>query len=136
MIRVYVKHFTKLVPKGRPKVGKWGVYTPAKTRAFEKELQMVFKLLPNLAKKKQGNFGYALPITEPCVVEITFFFAKPKSVTREFHSIRPDIDNLCKSIFDSANKILWVDDCQIINLVAGKKYSDNHTEGFIMKVLT
>lgn len=136
MIQVFVKHNIKLVAKGRPKVGRWGVYTPAKTRKFETDLKKVFSKLPSLAKSKGGNFGFKLPIQSACAVEITFLFAKPKSAKREHHTIRPDLDNLCKGVFDSANKILWNDDSQITNLVAEKKYSENGVDGFILKIIT
>ena len=136
MIQVFVRHNIKLVAKGRPKMSRWGVYTPAKTRKFETELKKVFSALPQLAKNKVGNFGFRLPIESACAVEIIFFFTKPKSAKREQHTIRPDLDNLCKSVLDSANQILWNDDSQIINLHAEKKYAEDGVEGFILKIYT
>ena len=136
MIQAFVKHDIKLVAKGRPKMSRWGVYTPAKTRKFETELKKVFATLPQLAKTKGGNFGFRLPIESACAVEIIFFFTKPKSAKREQHTIRPDLDNLIKSVCDSANSILWNDDSQIVNLHAEKKYAEDGVEGFIIKIIT
>jgi len=117
-------------------MSRWGVYTPAKTRKFEAELKKVFSTLPQVGKKKGDNFGFRLPIESACAVEIIFFFTKPKSAKREQHTIRPDLDNLIKSVCDSANLILWNDDSQIVNLRAEKKYAEDGVEGFIIKIIT
>lgn len=117
-------------------MSRWGVYTPAKTRKFEAELKKVFATLPQLAKTKGGNFGFRLPIESACAVEIIFFFTKPKSAKRDQHTIRPDLDNLIKSVCDSANLILWNDDSQIVNLCAEKKYANDGLEGFIITITT
>lgn len=60
-------------------------------------------------------------------VELEFQFARPKSVSekkRPFPSVKPDIDNICKSVFDAGSGILWLDDSQIVRLVATKTYGD------------
>ena len=136
MIQAFVSHNIELVAKGRPKMGKWGVYTPAKTRQFELALKNVFCNLPQVAKKEGQNFGLNLPIACACEVEIIFYFAKPKTAKRKEHTVRPDLDNLVKSVCDSANKILWNDDSLIVKLNAEKRYSKDNTNGFILTVKT
>lgn len=39
--------------------------------------------------------------------------------------VRPDIDNYIKSVFDGLDGIVWIDDAQVVSLVAEKFYSDN-----------
>ena len=56
-------------------------------------------------------------------VNICFLFERPKTVKRKFHTVRPDIDNLQKSILDAANGILWNDDSQIVHLNSSKLYA-------------
>ena len=39
-------------------------------------------------------------------------------------TVKPDIDNYTKGILDSLNGICWIDDSQIVSLIANKYYSD------------
>lgn len=41
-----------------------------------------------------------------------------------YRAARPDIDNLCKGIFDPLNGIAWKDDGQVVALHAWKRYGD------------
>lgn len=65
----------------------------------------------------------------PVEVLIVFTFVRPKSVSvkkRPFHTVKPDLDNLCKTVFDAATGILWRDDTQVVNLQASKQYGDRN----------
>lgn len=88
-------------------------YTPAKTVAFERTIQM----LARFQFKRDALQG-------PLAVEIEFHFAKPKSVKREYHTVKPDLDNLQKAVLDSLNGIVWRDDAQITDLQGRKWYAD------------
>lgn len=100
------------VAKGRPRFSKFGgAYTPKKTRDAEKELRD----LAVLCKCK--------PFENAICVAISFSMPRPKSVTRRYHTIKPDADNLAK-ILDSFNGILYADDSQIIELHVKKFYTD------------
>lgn len=103
------------VAKGRPRIGKWGAYTPSKTRNFEKACSFFLKEHHKLK-----------PISGPLYCKVIFFFAPPKKPKHWLYpvSVRGgDIDNLCKSVLDAANGILWEDDKQIIHLEAFKFYN-------------
>ncbi len=41
------------------------------------------------------------------------------------HITKPDIDNLTKNIFDCFNGLFWLDDKQVVGLIANKFYSKN-----------
>lgn len=70
------------------------------------------------------------------------FYLKPhgKDINEKLWGFSPctqknDIDNICKTIFDCGNGILWEDDSQIVSLIATKEYSNNpRTEIEIMPI--
>lgn len=101
------------VAKGRPRFSGGRAYTPQKTRDFEKLINIMAKV------QHKGE-----PLKGALSVVIVFFIKKPKSVKREYPTVKPDVDNLCKSALDSLNGIAFDDDSQIIEINASKKYND------------
>lgn len=60
------------------------------------------------------------PLTGPLRVELTLVFPRPKGMVwkrkpmpREWHVVKPDVDNTFKAFTDCLNQLLWVDDSQI-----------------------
>ena len=91
------------------------------------------------------------PITKAIRFGVVFCFSRPKSHYRsgkfsnflknnapESHTKTPDVDNLVKFVADSLNGVFYIDDSQIIELKAEKKYiSDGelpHTEIMIDEI--
>lgn len=100
------------VPKGRPRFTKFGhAYNPPKTRIYEQNVSLILK---SLFKEK--------PLEDAIWVEMTFFLPRTKTNKRLLPTIKPDVDNVCKAILDSANGILWSDDKLIVSLSAKKLY--------------
>lgn len=100
--------------KGRPRFGKGFTYTPAKTRSLEKTLATYLRKL-----------WKAEPWTGALAVSVRFTVKRPKSVKekkRPWPAVKPDLDNLAKSLFDCANGIIWADDSQVVSLTAEKSY--------------
>lgn len=61
----------------------------------------------------------------PVLVVVSFYLPRPKTVTREFPSVKPDLDKLCRSLFDSCSDAgVWLGDQQVVSLHANKQYSD------------
>jgi len=62
----------------------------------------------------------------PVSCSITFKFARPKSVTRQHPTVKPDTDKLCRSILDSLTDsgLLAGGDQQVVRLFASKDYAD------------
>ena len=107
------------VAKGRPRMTRTGhTYTPQKTRDFETEFR---------AKLIEAVVNYPVFIDCPVKLTVTFYLSKPKSATRKRPCVKPDLDNLIKSM-DAANGILWCDDAQITSLIAVKQYGDPRIE--------
>jgi len=100
------------VAKGRPRLGRFGrVFTPTKTRVFERTLGALAR----------SQFKESL-LLGPLHVGVVFRFERPKSVKREHHTIKPDLDNLVKCL-DALNGVIWHDDAQIVSLSATKEYA-------------
>lgn len=118
--------FIEPVPKGRPRIGRGGiVYTPAKTRLFERSLRGLLK-----------SQWAAKPIEGPLEVIITCCLARPKSATRFWPTVRPDVDNLAKSILDAiqGEDGLFLDDSQICSLTCRKVYALDQTPKILVQV--
>lgn len=110
--------------KARPRVTRNGTYTPPKTQAYEKLVQMSFRTqCPGVF------FGDA-----PLCVYITANFAPPQSATKRKRSRmlsgeirptkKPDTDNIAKAICDALNGVAYRDDAQICSLTVQKQYSE------------
>jgi Holliday junction resolvase RusA-like endonuclease len=108
------------IAKGRPRFARNGhAYTPEKTRICEEELKVLLrrKKLPIIPK------GKAISLI------LVFRIKKPKSNKTEYHTQKPDSDNLEKMFMDAANGILWHDDCQVVQKYTYKGWSS--TAGYI-----
>ena len=112
------------VAKGRPRLGRYGTYTPKKTQEYEEYVKMCW-----LAK-----YGSIKPSEQSLEVDIVFYLPIPKSVNKKKraemldgkikHTKKPDIDNLIKSVLDALNGIAYSDDSKIIKVAAEKQYSE------------
>lgn len=58
----------------------------------------------------------------PVTVTMLFTTVKPKSVKRDYPTVRPDLDNVIKSVMDGLNGTAWKDDAQVCRLIAEKQY--------------
>jgi len=71
------------------------------------------------------------PIAGAVRLSATFLFAMPKSRCRkkaprpaEWHTKKPDLDNLLKAVKDAAKGILWVDDSQVCEYATVNKRTE------------
>jgi len=112
------------VAKGRPRLSKWGTYTPKKTVEYENLVKLSYI---------EKNKGEPL-LKNQLKINIKLYFQIPKSVSKKKRKAmlegeirydkRPDIDNCIKSITDALNGIAYTDDKQIVEVNAYKYYSD------------
>lgn len=110
------------VAKGRPKLSRYGTYTPKKTKEYEEHI-----------KQEWRKNGYEEPLTGAVMVEIVFYRGIQKSGSKTVKTakltgkvkptIKPDLDNYIKAVLDGLNGLAWVDDSQIVNISATKEYS-------------
>lgn len=111
------------VAKARPRVAKWGAYTPEKTKNYETLVKELF-IINNLPKL-EGE----LKLT------INAYFKIPKSAikgklmamkhNRTRPTKRPDLDNILKIIADALNGLAYDDDSQIVDCIVKKWWSEN-----------
>lgn len=113
MYRYTIEINTRPTPKARPRLSKFAVYTPKKTTNYE-------NLIAYEWKKKYKN----LILKGALKIDLLFCFKKAKTCKKKYHTQRPDIDNLLKSILDGLNKTAFVDDCQVVELNSKKVFSD------------
>lgn len=113
----------KPIGKGRPRVGKFGTYTPKKTANYETLVKYTFSNL----------FSNVKPTDKPIKAMITAVFTIPKSYSKKqiaeiekkpVYTKKPDCDNIAKIILDSLNGLAYIDDNQIYNLTIIKRYGE------------
>ena len=101
------------IPKARPRLSKFAVYTPKKTADYEKLIAFEWK-------RRYKN----LILKNAVKLDLLFCFKKAKSCKKDYHTQRPDVDNLEKAILDGLNKTAFVDDCQVVEMKSKKVFSD------------
>lgn len=112
MYRYSLEINTRPIPKQRPRLSKFAVYTPKKTTNYE-------NLIAYEWQKKYKN----LILKGAIKLDLLFCFKKAKSCKKDYHTQRPDLDNLEKAILDGLNKIAFVDDCQVVELNSKKLFA-------------
>ena len=107
------------------------------------------------SKSKIGTFASVVqeyaptePLEGAIYLEVNFYMGRPKNhygsgknanglkaSSPEWHTGRPDIDNLIKFIQDALNKIYWRDDSIICQIIARKLYSEKPRTEITIKSL-
>ena len=121
----FVKLDGEPVGKGRPRFSpKTGtVYTPAKTASYESRLAWAAQAA------MRGRPLYDGPLAVYIMASVSIPVSKSKQwktdalAGRIWPTKKPDPDNIAKMV-DALNKVVWVDDCQIVILTVKKVYSD------------
>ena len=98
--------------KARPRFSRRSnsIYTPKKTEMYEAQIAKAYKLAAN-----GFTFGEC-----PVEIWITAVFPKAKTSKKEYPTIKPDIDNIQKAVFDGLNGIAYNDDKQIVTATIHK----------------
>ena len=93
----------------------------------------------SLVSRVAGKF-IKTPIEGPCEVKLVFKLIRRKSdfnskgkvkenAPKHYVIKKNDLDKLVRSTLDGLTGIAYIDDCQVIRLVASKKYADYEEEG-------
>jgi crossover junction endodeoxyribonuclease RusA len=75
-------------------------------------------------------------IDEPVELSVIFYLPRPKTATREFPAVMPDLDKLIRSVGDSLSGTVIRDDSRIIAIHAQKLYADSRGVGAVIRVNT
>lgn len=125
-----------VMPMQRPRVTRSGMsYLPKETQKSKKEIANAFKEM----------YKDASPFTGPVSVEITIYRPMTKALAKKFDvatrhrrvldvvtmspATKPDIDNQVKTILDALEGMAYVNDSQVVDLVAHKRYVNYDAEG-------
>jgi Holliday junction resolvase RusA-like endonuclease len=77
------------------------------------------------------------PIQEPVELSVIFYLPRPKTATRDFPAVMPDLDKLIRAIGDSLTDAgILADDSRIITIYAKKLYADDRGPGAVIRVNT
>lgn len=116
----------KVQAKQRPRFNRYSgkTYTPNETIAYENWVKICY-----LEKYKDKEL-----MDKPLRVTIRAFLEIPKSTSKKkkqqmldneiLPMVKPDTDNIAKSILDSLNGIAYKDDKQVAELIVYKFYND------------
>jgi Holliday junction resolvase RusA-like endonuclease len=131
---VQFEFFVRGKPQGkaRPRVTRFGTYTPKQTKDYEQSVRVAFwKATDNI--KKQPT----MPLfdNDVCVsAEIVAYYEIPKSWNKKKRAaaiegrlrptVKPDTDNIAKIILDSLNGLAYHDDKQVVECKVSKWYGD------------
>ena len=75
-------------------------------------------------------------LDEPLELSVIFYLPRPKTATREFPAVMPDVDKLLRAVFDSLSGVIYVDDSRIIRATAQKLYADDRGPGAVIRLNT
>lgn len=110
--------------KGRPRLGKFGTYTPAKTVNYETLVKELY-IMQNHRQQLNGALR----------MWVVAYFQIPQSKSKKVKEAmlkgdirptsKPDWDNIGKIISDALNGLAYHDDSQIVRATVEKWYSDN-----------
>jgi len=102
------------IPKARPRLGRGRVYTPARTRDYQRAI-WASALAAGLRASR-----------EPISVSLVFHLPSPG---------RCDLDNLIKAVLDGLKGAAYHDDRQVVRLTAEKRRADRaHPPGVHVQI--
>jgi Holliday junction resolvase RusA-like endonuclease len=111
--------------KGRPRFARRGAFVSTYT----------------VRQAAQKSMGSSEPLKTALDAFIYISFAIPLSYSKkrkeaclnglERHTKKPDIDNVVKAVLDGCDKVIFENDCQIVNLYVTKKYGEPCVEVLI-----
>lgn len=107
--------------KARPRMGRYAVYTPKRTRQYEEAIRDAFL--------QAGGYkldGYIRVSVDACF-RIPDSYSKQKRLDCRYNIIRPDkkpdADNILKVVLDALNGAAYEDDKQVIEVTCRKLYA-------------
>jgi|TARA_Y100000031_G_C8228709_1_gene389773 Holliday junction resolvase RusA-like endonuclease len=108
------------IPASRPRVSRWSTYYPKRYTKFREKMKALTGELETT------------PFEKLVSVSVVFYIGMPKSWSKKkkkeknkgFCDNNADLDNYQKAILDSLNGVLYIDDRQIVEIFASKRYSD------------
>ena len=98
-------------------------FTPEKTVNYEGRLAHAAQIVMGGRPLFEGPLEVDLEIRMPIAASRPHRWRIAALDGKVFPTRKPDLDN-CAKLLDALNQIVWVDDCQVVNLTLRKLYSD------------
>lgn len=113
----------EVIGKGRPRFTKQGrTYTPKKTLDYERAIKIAYTNKYTYLSKK------SLRIKICAYLGVAGSHSKTKKAKMLENMLqctkKPDIDNITKVVLDALNKVAYLDDTQVVELVTIKRWSN------------
>lgn len=116
------------MPKGRPRAVRQGgfirMYTPKTTQQYEDSIREEARI----SMRGRKPFDCAVEVKLQVFVPIPSSFTKAKKEAcrtgKLFPTATADLDNVCKSVLDAMNGIVFLDDSQVVDAHLTKRYAD------------
>lgn len=113
------------IPASRPRVTRYGTFYKEPYNSFKAVFRRL--VINDSLKTKSSSYDMSMALK----MTIVFYVKTPISMSRkkqmllegQYHTKRPDLDNLIKSIKDAMNGVWYKDDSQVVSLVAEKRWS-------------
>ena len=112
------------ISQGRPKFSTRGGFARAYDPKKSRDGKAVVKLC---ARDAVSEAGWTEPMTNPIEMLVQFAIALPKSqyrkrtpIPRKWRTKKPDLDNLVKLVKDACSGVVFIDDNQVVRLIAEK----------------
>lgn len=106
--------------KERPRVCRFGTYTPKKTVDYEKKVKKAF------SEQTDKCFDSAINVSIRANYDIPKSYSKKRRKLiedrLELPTKKPDCDNIAKIILDALNGLAYKDDSQVVVLRVYKRY--------------
>jgi Holliday junction resolvase RusA-like endonuclease len=108
------------VPAARPRVSRFSTYYPKKYTRFKKEMEALTSELDSTPCEN------LVCVSLKFKIKIPQSWSKKKRLEREntYCNNNSDIDNYVKAMLDSLNGVYFIDDRQVVEVFASKKYSN------------
>jgi len=90
-------------------------YTPKKTASWEESI-----------RTQALDYRPEKLLDGPLELEATFYLLKPKSRPKKhiYPATKPDLDNLCKSVTDALEGLIYTNDSRFVDKIIRKRYGD------------
>lgn len=113
-----------------------GMLVEGGTDNGKKKLAVWAKQIETAAAAEIQRTGVAWTSKDAAIaVEALFWIERPKTVRRVWPITKPDLDKLERAVLDAMTRAgLWVDDCQVVDIRAVKRYATtDHPPGLMFR---
>lgn len=90
------------------------------TERNREDKELIAALYRNACRRDAKMRPTCAPVRVPVAVEVAIHRplpqSRPKRVTHEYDTYKPDADNVAKLVLDALNRVAWEDDAQVVDL--------------------